>query len=79
MPNSTSTPNNSLAMKPSSILRYTFAGVLLAGLSASIPALRADDNGGGCPFCCDGKKKDASPSPTPVPSPVPTTTNAPTK
>ena len=65
-------------MKSSSLFRLTFAGILLAGLSTSIPALRADDDGGGCSSCCDATKAKSSPTPAPSPSATPesTSTNA---
>ena len=56
-------------MNPSSLLRLTFAGIVLAALSMSVPTLRADDNGSGCTRnqsgcnSCPGKAK-ASPTPS---------------
>jgi hypothetical protein len=62
-------------MKLTSLLRIAFAVTLFAGLSLSIPTVRADD-GDGCSSCC-GKKKDATPSSTPTGGG--TSTNAPVK
>jgi hypothetical protein len=65
-------------MKLSSLLRISFAGLVLAGLSMTLPFARADNDGGGCPSCCGGQKKCAKPSPTPAtPAGGGTSTNAP--
>ena len=68
-------------MNPSSLIRLTFAGIVLAGLSMSVPTLRADDNGSGCTrnqsgcnSCPGMAKAKASPSPSGSGS-----TNAPAK
>ena len=74
-------------MTSKSLLKFTFAAVLLAGLGFSAPVLRAQDTnnaGGGCASCCDGqqqgkkkhKKKKGDDSQAPAPS-AGASTNAP--
>jgi len=61
-------------MKTPKLIRLTFAGILLAGLSTTLPALRAQDAGGSCGGCHGSKGEKPAPSPSGGGS-----TNAPTK